>query len=38
MILEPLGALLGSSWLALGSIWEAFGWYLEVILELGMRL
>ena len=43
--LEPLGALLGplervleASWLALGSIREAFGGYLEVILELGVRL
>ena len=42
---EPVGALLGplervleASWLALGSILDAFGTYLEVISELVIRL
>ena len=37
-LLRPLALLLVAARLALGSIWEAFGECLEVILEVGVRL
>ena len=37
-LLGPLGRVLGASWLALESIQQTFGGYLEVILELETRL
>ena len=37
-LLRPPASLVRAVWLALESIWKAFGGCLEVILELGARL